>query len=289
LASYTSDPNSNVASADNGNFRSNSLRNRWSVTPTYAFQLSELDSLSLYGLYSETTYAGQDSNLFSDNEIGIARMGWSRQWNERLNSILSFRYGRFSSQGNGIFSVNTISDVYGVHFSGNYFIAENWNLDAGVGVRVVDSETRLVAGANVLPDTNTDIGWNADLGINYKGERLFGSFSFHKGLNPSGNGVLNDQTVVGLNAGFNITERLTAELLTTYRLTTTASINTDLQRDNFDISPSIIWLMARDWTISATYRYRFQKRDLLVDSTNADSNLVMLTLVYNWPGISLSR
>jgi hypothetical protein len=288
-ANYTSDPNSNIAEADTGNFVSNSLRNRWSVSPSYAFQLTELDSLSLSGSYYETTYSGSGSELFSDNEVGVARLGWNREWSERLNTTIGFRYGHFSALGGGIFSVNTISDVYGIEFSSRYLMTKNWSINGGAGLRVVDSETILVAAGFAQADTDTSLGWDADLGIDYRGERLFGGFHFHKGLNPSGNGTLNDQTVIALNLGFNITERLTAELATSYRLTTTASVNTDLQRNNFDIGPSLNWAMARDWTLSASYRYRFQERDFVFVSTNADSNLVLLSLNYNWPGFSVSR
>ena len=301
-ADYTVDPNSNVASTDTGNFESNSLRNRWTVSPSYFFQLTELDSLQLSGTYYETTYTGDESNSFSDNEVGIAKLGWNRIWNERLTGSFSISYGHFLSLANGLDNVNTfntstLSDVYGIDYSGRYALSENWKVSAGAGLRLVESKTTTTLNSPLFgrirsDNNNTDLGWDADLDIVYTGEQLFGSFIFHRGLSPSGNGFLNNETSINLNLGFNITERLVANLTSTYILTTLASINNDnVERNNFDIGPSIDWAMARDWMISASYRYRFQRVDRgdIFGSTRADSNLVMLSLGYNWDGFSFSR
>jgi hypothetical protein len=68
----------------------------------------------------------------------------------------------------------------------------------------------------------------------------------------------------------------------------------DTTRENITFQPAIRWEMTPEWSISGSYRYRSQDTNQddfgnLTSNNSAESHLMMLTINYNWQGLSISR
>jgi hypothetical protein len=77
---YSEDLSRNTASEDSGNFDSDTLITARSVTPSYSYNLTERDTVSLSASYSDREY----SNEFSDNNTKSLSASWNRNVTERL-------------------------------------------------------------------------------------------------------------------------------------------------------------------------------------------------------------
>jgi hypothetical protein len=86
-------------------------------------------------------------------------------------------------------------------------------------------------------------------------------------------------------------------LMTSYQETDSVIDNNDglgISRTNIRVSPNINWKLTEDWLLSASYAYRQQERPSSATIGNiragtVESNIFMLSINYNWPGLSISR
>lgn len=294
-ASYSVVPSQNFAEQDTGNFATNTRRNNLTVTPTYSYRFTELDSLISSASYSKSTYSNPGSgnndtiiNSFNDNESKTINVGWQRQWSELFSQSISVFYSNYNSTGR----INSESNSYGINLTSSYQLSEEWQFSGTIGGRITDTsiDTVIIPGLLTATNQNTSEGFLTDIGVHYKGESLSSNFGLSRSLVPSGQGQLTEQTLVSLDFLYRITERLSSGLATSYRETDSVSdINGGLgqSRTNIQVSPNINWELTQDWLLSASYAYRNQDRKN--PDRTADSNIFMLTINYNWPGLSISR
>ncbi|MGJ0491432.1 hypothetical protein [Methylobacter sp.] len=301
-ARYSIAPSQNFAEQDTGNFASNANRESYMVTPTYSYRFTELDSLISSATYSKSTYSrnsfddnGTGFNTFSDNENKAINIGWQRQWSELFMQSISVFYSNYESTG----QINSSSDSYGINLSSNYQLSEKWQFSGTIGGRITDTstETVIIPGLLTATDQNTSEGFLTDIGVHYKEENLSSNFGLSRSLIPSGQGQLTEQTRVSLDFSYQITERLSSGLMTSYQETDSVSGSNDglgLSRTNIRVSPNVNWKLTEDWLLSASYAYRQQEKPdsaAIVNSRagTAESNIFMLSINYNWPGLSISR
>ena len=282
-ATFNVDPARNTATQDSGNFISNAEKITWSVSPSVSYKLTELDSLNLLPSYSKTTYSTND---FSDNEYSGISLTWERQWTEGYSSSINLAYSKFDSTGSGSsLGTGTNSNSYSINVSNTFRWSENLTLAGTLGGRLTESENKTFFGTS----KNSSTGLLADVAISYKGENYSTAFNLSRSLTPSSTGQLNEQSRVGLNLHYDITERLSASALGSYQTTKSASSNEEsISRKNFSIQPAINWKMVQDWTISASYSYN-QQDSGTQNGGAVDSNLFMVSINYNWQGLSFSR
>jgi predicted porin len=287
-SSYSITPTRNTALLDSGNFVSDAVGENWSVTPSYSYKMTELDSLTASAIYSKTTYSTGD---FSNNDNQSINLGWQRQWSERLNYSVAAFYSKFESQQS---SSNVSSDSYGINLSTNYMLSELWQLNGTIGGRITDTTNKIEANPGLMVvNQTTSQGFLADLSARYTGERLSSSFGLNRSLVPSGQGQLTEQTGINLDLSYQLSERLSSRMGASYQQTDSASgepmDNTNgVERTNINLSAGIDWKLTPDWIFSAIYQHRKQERKN-PDTITANSNIFMLTLNYNWPGLSISK
>lgn len=281
VASMNIAPSRNTAVEDSGNFNSNSQKTTFSIIPSVSYYLTELDVLKLNTHYSQTTYSTTD---FSNNLSYSIGLDWQRQWTERYSSSVNLSYSSFQSSNTNL-NTKLDSGTYNINVSSTYFLTEQWKLFAVIGGRVTFSENSF-AGNGIKSQSK---GFLIDSGVSYKGESSFSQLSFNRSLMPSSQGQLQEQNKLNLNLSYQFTEHLSALLTASYQLTNRSATNGEKNsRKNVILQPSINWHFLQDWTMSGSYRYRSQKS---TGSQNKDvaSNLFMLTINYNWDGLSLSR
>lgn len=285
-AQYSERAQREIADEDTGDFASNATVESINLTPTYSYQLTEKDSI--YGTYnySERSYSDSGSandllgrNNFNDNTTHSLTGGWQHSITERLTGGLALTYANYESTGNQ----KSEYDTYNFAVTSSYLLTEKWSLSGQVGYRTLENEITLPLGPTLKDESS---GTLFSLISSYNGERNTFNFSLARSLNPSGEGVVNEQDKIGLSWSRTITETLSFNLNTSYQETQTAdSINTT-DRKFLQFSPSVAWRLQEDFKLSLGYRYREQK-GTSVDPV--DSNMVYLTIGYDWNGLRFSR
>lgn len=280
---YSVTPTRNTALQDTGDFESSSNNNSWSVSPFMTYRINETDSLNLTPSYTESSFTGSPSNFRNNNTIN-ANLAWQHLWTEQYSSALSLFYSTYDSQGSSSQGGTQINfDSIGANFSNTYALSENWKLSGTIGLRHTESEANSVK--------SSSFGFLADTSVEYTGENFSSGINFSRSLKPSNQGQLQEQSRVGFDFSYKLAERLSASFNTSYQESTRINETDQGTRKNITVQPSINWQMTPDWTLTGSYRYRTQDRTQNNAASNitVDSNLFMLTINYNWQGLSISR
>jgi hypothetical protein len=275
-------PARNTAEQDSGDFASDAEKTTRSIAPSYTYQLTELDSLSISPSYSDTTYSSAQFNNSQNLAINLA---WNRQWTERYSNSLSFFYSIYDSTGSqGVLSRDTNINNQGLNLSSSYQWSENLQHSSTIGIRMTDSKNTF---ANRI-ENHQGLGFLTDTTIRYQGENYWVNVKISRALTPSSQGQLNEQNRLSLTTNYDITAHLSADALVSYQTSESASsqLNTNSSRENILYQSAINWKMARDWSLSASYGYRQQNKG---DEPTTHSNSLMLLINYHWQGLSLAR
>lgn len=284
-----------------GNFDSNATNDSWSVAPSMAYRLSEIDSLIFVPSYSKTSFSNQsaaDASSFRNYDNINLSLAWQRVWTERYSTNLSL-FGAIldSTSGNagasaGVNNSNlraVTNENIGINFGNTYALSQKWKLDGTVGVRHTDTKVNSIQ--------SSSIGFLANAGVRYTDENYNTGLYFSRSLNPSNFGQLQEQTIVGMDFGYHIFEHLSVSLRTDFQHSSIVNsaglsnnINSQQNRDNLVVQPSVNWGFAKDWSMSGTYRYRTQDSSFNTNANgSAESNMFMLSVNYRWPGFRVSK
>ncbi len=279
-ASYADTLSRNNAVQDTGNFASASNQVKWAVSPSFSYLLTQRDSVTITAGYNKTAYS---SSALSSSDGQSANMTWQRQWNERLTHNIGFAYThyQFGSLGN-----SSTADSYSLTAMLAYKLTQLWSIQGSLGGRVTESLTE--SGQQALLQQISS-GFLADLSFTYTGEQITSSLKLGRSLAPSSQGNLNEQTQLAWNAGYKLNKRWQAAIGTSYQMSKATSQNSLTNnsfnnRNNLTVTPNLNWLITPEWVAQLSYRYRQQDSLYL-----AESNMLMLTLTYNWQGFSISR
>ncbi|HDY86342.1 hypothetical protein LCGC14_1175100 [marine sediment metagenome] len=276
-AGYVQDSTRNDAELDTGDFRTESTITTRSISPSYSYKLTERDSLSISGGYTEKTYSTDD---FSDNESVSLSTGWQHQFSERLSSGFNFSATNYQSEGTALSSDN---DIYNLGATLNYQVTELWSLSGQLGMSKLNGEQT----TSELKDESTSSGTSYNVTANRMGELDNFSITLFRGLTPSSTGEVNEQDRISVSYSRKLTETISASLNTSYQQTSSALQDGTNERKYLNFSPSIKWQFERNLGLSLGYNYRQQKRSN--PSTDATSNAVFVTLLYDWDGLRASR
>lgn len=284
-ASYSENAQRSIAEEDTGDFSSNATVESINLSPSYRYQLTEKDSVYGSYTYSERTYSDSvvSQNAFgtnlNDNKTHSITGGWQHSITERLTGGLALTYANYESSGNQ----QSEYDTYNFAVTSSYLLSEKWSLSGQVGYRTLENEITPVVGPTVTDESSGSLFSFSSI---YQGEINDVTFTLGRSLNPSGEGVVNEQDRISLNWRRSLSEKLSFNLNTSYQETQTADSINSTDREYMQFSPSVAWRLQEDLTLRFGYEYREQK-GTNVDAV--DSNKVFLTIGYDWDGLRFSR
>ncbi len=247
----------------------------------------------------------------SDYDNKSVNLRWSHSWSERFNSSVGFSYSnyeseRITSSRSGVNVENedknivegsplttnreeefTTNDSYSITVSSEYWILENWKVYGEGGGRFADTEREEFVNNIVTNTDDSNWGYLFDIGTEYSDESWVVDFSVGHSFEPSSRGNVEKQFRVGLDLDYQVTERLSAALASSYQKREPEDGGSE--RTNFMIEPSVSWRISPDWAVSTVYRFRHQKRPIGGTKEKANSNMIMIALNYQWQGLSISR
>jgi hypothetical protein len=277
-ANYVEATSRSTAIEDSGDFSSQSINRTRSINPSYSYQWTERDSLSLNGSYIERL---SSTTSFSDTETKSLTAGWQHQFSERLSAGLNGTFSNYKSEG---LTVSTDDDNYNLSTFFTYNWSELWEVTGNLGARKLNSErTSTVTGL-----TDSDNGTGSTLGFSAIRTDDVNTYTvgLSRDLSPSGTGDVNESDRINASWSRNLSDRLTANVVASYQESTSALDDSKEKRENINFSPSLNWQFERNLSLNFSYTYRKQTQE---SGSSADSNAVSVTLNYNWDGIRLSR
>jgi len=287
--SYNLQPARNTAVDDTGNFKTNAVKASLSVSPTIAYTLTEQDTLNASVQYGQSLYSKDDNATVSDSladndNIGF-NLGWAHRWSEQYTTTLSGAVSFYQSDGD---LRRTNNKSYSITLGNSYQFNERWNVYLDTSYNYIESENTLRG----IAINHASQGFLINSALNYAGEVLNSGLSFNQSMNPDGNGQLNQQSSITFNLSYKLTETVAGQASMQYQKTKSVStfiINND--RSNITANIALNWQVTSFVFFNASYSYNMQISDQLVNGVtdNPYSNRIMLTLGYNWQGLSLSR
>ncbi len=277
-ASYSQSSSRSTAEEDTGDFTTESTVTSETISPSYRYQLTERDSISLGGSYSTRTYSTTD---FGDTETKSVNTGWQRQFSERLSGGLNLSVSNYQTDA---LTLSSDDNNYNVSTTVTYKLSELWQLNGSVGIRKLNSHRTDNFG---VTENNSSSGSAFDFSANRTTELGSLSMGLSRSLSPSSDGNVNEQDRINANWSKKLTEQLSTNLSASYQQSTSATADSSSKRENINFSPSIKWQFERNLGLNLAYNYRQQKQSIA--NTNVSSNAVMMTLIYDWDGIRVSR
>lgn len=285
-ASYTERAQRSIAEEDTGDFASNATVESINISPTYNYQLTEKDSVYASYNYSERKYTDTDNNIdnplgtnFNDNKTHTITTGWQRSWTERLTAGLALTYAQYESEG----LEQSEYDTYNVAFTSSYLLSEKWSVSGQFGYRTLENER---TAPNGLKLTDKSSGTLFNLATNYDGELNSVAFSLSRSLTPSGEGNVNEQDKISITWSRKLSEVLSFNIDTSYQESQSADSLNTTDREYLQFSPSMSWKLQEQLSLRFGYQYRDQQSS---DRPSAESNMVFLTVGYDWDGFRFSR
>lgn len=277
-ASYNQASSRSIAEQDTGDFSTESTVTSESVSPSYRYQLTERDSLSIGASYSSRTYS---TSNFGDTKTKSVNSGWQHQFSERLSAGFNLAISNYQSDG---LTISSDDDNYNLSTDISYNLSEIWVFGGQVGIRKLKSNRQDSLG---ITENSSSTGSSFNLNASRKTELDSLSMGISRSLLPTNTGDVNEQDRINLDWSRNITEHISTNLSASYLQSTSALSENSEQRDNINFSPSIKWQFERNLGLNFAYNYRQQKRS--TTDTNVSSNSIMMTLIYDWDGIRVSR
>lgn len=277
-ASYTEATSRSTALEDTGDFSTQSINRTRLISPSYSYQLTERDTLSLNGSYQERL---SSTTSFSDTETKSVSVGWQHQFSERLSAGFNGTISNYKSEG---IILSTDDDSYNLSTSFTYNWSELWAITGNVGARKLNSDRTSVG--TEISDSDTSTGSTFGFSAIRTDDINTYTVDLSRDLSPSGTGDVNESDRISSSWAHHISERLSAKVVASYQETTSALDDSSEKRENIHFSPSLRWQLERNLNVNFEYTYRKQTQE---SGRSADSNAVSVTLNYDWDGIRVSR
>lgn len=281
-----------------------------SIRPEWNYSLTEKTSLNLSYEFTDVTY--QDSLKRGDLQ-GSGRTDYSNHTGQlNLSHQLTPNTSVFSTASVTFFSTpetRSSTTYYSLQAGIQHKFSERWEAEIVAGGRysVSDSTTErqdVIRDANDIPildangaliprrfdekDSSSGLGSLANASITHHYETGSLTASIAQDIRPTGNGDLQTSNEVELIWDHKLSEHLNFNLpISALRASAINSASNRLDRTYYQAAPALSWMLTPEFSLTLSYRYRYQKYDDIENSAN--SHNAMLSASYQWQRQSISR
>lgn len=214
-----------------------------------------------------------DSEFYQDFDFVSGYVGWVNQWSERTR----LRLQGYASQYENDEDVSVSTDGTGLQAGFDSKLSERTSTTLLVGW--VSSSTDYSTNLPIDAPEDSDADSLYLLGtVNYRGERHFLQGRVKSEPNPSSNGTMVEENLLGLRYRYRVTERSNFESELTVGQRSALDDRIDNERDFARVSLGLDYQFAEEWHLAGRYQFSYQDRELEADS--ADANAVYLSVIY---------
>jgi hypothetical protein len=238
-------------------------RRRYRFAPTWTHNFSTSTSMNLNANYISTTYADSlqaFQNDYTDIRVGV---GMERAFSDRTTGILQVT-GRKYELDDGS------SDADGVSISGGFerSLSQTTSFRALIGVEDTDSSISQV-----------DPTLIANISLRRRLQTINILAQYRRSVSASGVGRLSVRDSFSLNLSRLLSEKITVGIgARMYQTNSLDEIVTIDERNYVQLRSQFIWHITKSFAAEVDYRYTFQKRAALAESSN--SNQINLWFVF---------
>jgi hypothetical protein len=253
-----------------------------SATPSWSYQLSELDRLDMSAGYLNKTYGGGSNSGLTDYSFYDASAGWFHRLTEIDALSTSLSYSRYEPQG--AFTSSGSAHIFDAQLGWKHDFSEVLHLQVSGGPSLTLTEENGPGSG-----TSTNFVFNGSLGLTYRlGEQTDLQANLGRKSEPTSNGQVQVRDRIGLTLTYRWNELTTLRFLGSYVGSegSSGSSSTDNLGQYFSIEPSVTWQLRNDLELGLSYR--LQEETFRNPSGDAMSNAVFLTLTYRAPRWSWS-
>lgn len=251
--------------------RSAKRRVKKQLAPSWRRQLTPQWGLTVDASYQDVSY--RDAALTGLVDYTYKTLGFTTdyQFDARTQLIAQLTFSRYKTDQTSVQS-DTTGGLAGVA----YTFSPTWSVRGLLGLRRSETSQQTLAGTVDTSGT----GYLADILSTKKFQTGTLTVSLNQSTNPSGNGELLDSRQLSVGWNQKLSARWTWSLnASQYQNESSAgTAGGTNNRTYLNLSPAIRYKMDREWTVSAAYRYRYQKYEVNPDA--ATSNAVLMTLTY---------
>ncbi|WP_176718952.1 autotransporter domain-containing protein, partial [Methylophaga muralis] len=147
---------------------------------------------------------------FNDNKTHSITAGWQHSITERLTGGLALTYANYKSSGNQ----RSEYDTYNFAVTSSYLLSEKWSLSGQVGYRTLENEITPIVGPTLTDESSGSLFSFSSV---YEGESNNVTFTLGRSLNPSGEGVVNEQDRISLNWRRDLSDTMSLTINTSYQ------------------------------------------------------------------------
>jgi hypothetical protein len=250
----------------------------WRATPSWTYDLTPLDQVSLAGSYRQVEY---DSSEKTDYQYFGPTIGYNRRLGELSKFTTELSARRFIPEEPG----DNYTDTIGTLFGYAYTASERFSISGAAGVSYSEEHEEDVG-------NDSDVGYRLKFDMKYLvSDQLTARVSLSHDNEPSGDGDQVTRNRARATLDYQVTEMATLGLDFNYAdnvdLLGFEGESTDDEDDRsryFAVRPNIGWQFTEDLSLVASYQFRYKKFE--DENDTATSNSVFLTLQYNFPTVA---
>lgn len=270
-----------------------------SVNGSYSYALTERWSVGATAGWFDNTYdAVEGGSSLSDNHGYSAGGTLDYRYSDRTRAIAAVTFSHYASditRNDAVTTTLAIVHELSAQLTVSASIGGFWSDIKTTQSALICPTTPILCDTGVAQRVPVSSGeQRRDSGPLYGGSisyafsertRLFASLS--ESLSPSSTGTLTKTDNAGAALSHNFSERLTGRLGISYTRTTfPAGLTSSFRNETYLGEIGTSFRLAERWTLDAGYRYlRAEYSD---NPGHPTSNLVFVSVGYNWPGTSFT-
>jgi len=278
-----------------GLVQENIKHKQWSVEPSWSYSLSNTQYIQASYMHAEHNYEESELGSFINYTIDNFSTSFTQQWTPLLSNFISLSAMSFKIPeiGEGVFESSRETTEYSINIGAQYQISPTWSTTLTVGERFTKTEQTQKFNFNTLRFeeviTSNDVrGFIFSFNLEKQFEAGTASLSYSRSTSPQGQGHLQVSDNLVANLVHKLTQKLQLSLNSSFNdISTSGSEDDGNARTYFNIKPSIRWVIDKQASLTAGYRYRsqaFGDRD-----DKAISNSVTLNFNYHWDKVSTQK
>ena len=262
--------------------------NRISLQPSWRYQFSPLASVQLNYTWSDTDYDALPTE-FSDYTNQVLQLGYQYGFTERTSLGLQYLHSELDIPDTGVAGlpgVKSLTKSDAFYIGLNHKFGKTVNFDLQIGNRNTEEKVTYVPFLGQPVFINKGEGRLYSINVNRIGENLSVGFSAKQDLTPASNGQLNETETFRANISWVSSRRSRINLTIGHLRTKPAISSSQVERQYSWVKPSINYKLGERSSLIASYQYARQKLGNAAEA--ADSNSLIFSLKYQWPGTTLN-
>jgi len=264
---------------DSGVLSGNERRERLAGKFSVRRRLTPVDTVSLNLGIQDVSYS---TSALTDYMALDGNGEFRRNLDPRTEVGLALRLSRFDPESSSEGETHSV----GLQALAAYAVSPTLDLEVAAGFSYVERERNRLVGGVTVSDSEDAIGGLFDIAIAWEMtpvDQL--QLSYNRSLQPSATGILRTQDAIGVDYSRALTPKWSFSLSGRFlNQEAAAGSSSGAERQYFSVEPELSWQFLPQWSLSASYRLRWQDRDT---TDTAVSNAFFLTLQYSAPRLKL--